>query len=106
MSSFSLWESVSCRLEKILPKAVVRDLEKCHYEELVFYHFTLGEYFRSVILDEKGDLYRWFYYDLEIHKKDDMSDLMLKMFYLYLKGRDEAIDRPLPEDEAEPFRYI
>ena len=106
MSSFSLWESVSRRLEKILPKAVVRDLEKCHYEELVFYHFTLGEYFRSVILDEKGDLYRWFYYDLEIHKKDDMSDLMLKMFYLYLNGRDEAIDRPLPEDEAEPFRYI
>lgn len=103
MSFFSFGESMSLKLEEILPKAILRDLKNCSYEELAFYHFTLGEYFRNVILDEKGELYRCFYYDLEIHKKDDMSQLMLEMLYLHLKG---SINDPFSNDPVESYRHI
>ncbi|MGI6269919.1 MAG: DUF6794 domain-containing protein [Candidatus Howiella sp.] len=103
MSFFSFGEIVTRRLKELLPKTIIRDLTNCDYEELIFYHFTLGEYFRNVILDEKSDLYRWFYYDLEIHKKDDMSELMLKMLYLYLKG---SAGQTVSDHEENRFRYI
>ncbi len=70
-------------LKKNVPNRIQNDLKHCKYNDLVYFHFTLGAYIRNELLCDT------FLYDLfknkGIENKDDMSHLLICIFYLFIK---------------------
>ena len=58
----------------------------CDYDQLYLYHFTLGIRIRNDILKKNSILYNLFY-EQGVTCKDDMSFLMIQLFYFDLHGK-------------------
>ncbi len=71
-------------IEKALSKKDLKELQLCPYNELISYHFGLGMWIRNTLLQEEAPLFQAFI-DCNVLQKDDMSDFLLKSFYLYLQ---------------------
>lgn len=56
----------------------------CDYKKLYLYHFGFGTWIRNNILQNGTPLFSAFL-SCNISEKDDMSFLMIQLFYIYLK---------------------
>ena len=77
-------------IKKVFPKLKnffsVKELDeflKCNCEELYVYHFGFGTWIRNTILKDSS-LYHAFR-ARGISQADDMSTLLIQLFYIYLK---------------------
>lgn len=77
-------------IKKVFPKLKIffsaKELDeflKCNYEELYVYHFGFGTWIRNTILKDSS-LYHAFL-ACGIFQADDMSALLIQLFYIYLK---------------------
>ena len=77
-------------IKKVFPKLKnffsAKELKKflrCNYEELYVYHFGFGTWIRNTILKDSS-LYHAFL-ACGISQADDMSALIIQLFYIYLK---------------------
>lgn len=80
-------------IKKHFPKMAIflslkslKEFLECDYEHLCFYHFGCGTWIRNELLQENQPLYDAFL-SCGISQKDDMSFLMIQLFYVYLKPK-------------------
>lgn len=73
-------------MTEILSKKSLKEFLECDYENLYFYHFGFGTWIRNELLQENQPLYHAFL-SCGISQKDDMSFLMIRLFYVYLKPK-------------------
>lgn len=77
-----------------------RDWERflaCDYENLCLYHYTLGGWIRKEFL-EQGSKLRELFIQAGIPETDDMSMIIIELFYLYAKTERTNIKRRKGED--------
>lgn len=81
-------EKIFREIEKQLSK---KDLERfihCDYENICLYHHTLGGWIRKEFLGADSTLNKLFVQS-GIAEKDDMSMLMIELFYVYIKSKQQ-----------------
>ncbi len=66
------------QIEKLFDKASLDDFSKCDYIDLPMYHFGLGTSIRN------SEIFKVFV-NHGITQKDDMSSLLIHLFYAYNK---------------------
>ena len=76
------------KLKKEIRKNDLADFINCRYEELALYHFGLGTYIRNKMLGEDTKLLHEFK-KIGVANKDDLSYLLIRILYIYLKCVDE-----------------
>lgn len=74
------------QIEKLFDETEVKKFIKCNYKNLYIYHFSLGMWIRNNILQKNNDLTQLFI-QAGITHIDDMSELMIKQFYIYMKDK-------------------
>ena len=74
------------QMEKQLNKEELEDFIHCEYKDLSQFHFGIGRWIRNRLLKENSTLYQLFKINGAANK-DDMSQLMIKLFYIYLKNK-------------------
>lgn len=62
----------------------MKEFLACSYSELTRWHFGFGSWIRNNILLENSPLYKLFN-EVGITQKDDMSSIIIKLFYIYKK---------------------
>lgn len=68
-------------IEKLFDEEQLHQFCCCSYSKLYDYHFGLGTWIRNNLLNENCNLYRLFVQG-GIMQKDDMSVLMIHLFYM------------------------
>lgn len=86
MTLYKEIEKTFSALELLFQETALREFLSCKYNNLVLYHFSLGIWIRNNLLQEKDALYHLFL-ESGIEEKDDMSCLIIQLFYLYLKAK-------------------
>lgn len=71
-------------IEKLLDKNALENFIACNYRDIIGYHFCLGIWIRNNLLKESSRLYQLFKL-AGIEEKDNMSSLIMQMFYLNLQ---------------------
>ena len=74
------------RLEKLFSAEELSEFLRCPYEELALYHFGLGFWVRNNLLLPKSALFSLFQLH-NVSSADEMSALIIRLFYLHLQGR-------------------
>lgn len=74
-------------LETTLNSGFINEFLACDIKQLHLYHFTLGKQMRTELFHNKNSLYKILSAS-GIKQKDDMSQLTIVLFYLYLKGKE------------------
>lgn len=75
------------KLKKFFSAKELDEFLKCNYEELYLYHFGFGTWIRNTIL-KNSSLYHTFL-ACGISQADDMSTLIIQLFYIYLKENQQ-----------------
>ena len=76
-------------IEKLFDtKSFIRFIQM-DYCKLSQYHFSLGLWIRNHLLQDNSQLYRAFR-ENGIMDKDDMSMLIIQLFYLYIRAKHKA----------------
>ncbi len=73
-------------MEQSLSLKEMNQFSSGKYEELICYHYGWGMWIRNELLKNSTVLYHEFC-RAGILNRDDMSDLLIKLFYLYLKEK-------------------
>lgn len=73
-------------MEKLFSKNDLDVFMRCNYNELQQYHFGFGLWIRNHLLRENDELYLHFL-NCGITQKDDMSSLILRLFYIYVRTK-------------------
>ena len=71
-------------IEKLFDEQTLNNLAACDYSDLWRYHFELGIRIRNHLLQTDSPLFQALS-ESGIHSKDDMSALIIQLFYLHLK---------------------
>lgn len=71
------------QLEKAIPKPMQRQFISKPYSMLAQYHFSVGMLIRNTFFNDSGRLYLMLK-NSGIENPDDMSDLILHLFYIHL----------------------
>lgn len=71
-------------IEALFSEKSMDEFLSCAFENLYFYHFGLGTYIRNSLLKEGGGLLELFL-QCGLHEKDEMSHLIIELFYLHEK---------------------
>lgn len=82
----SIWkelENCFSRLEKNMTKDSLNEFQSCLYEDLYRYHFGLGTWIRNCLLKNGSHLYLILAKG-GIQNKDDMSALIIRLYYIYI----------------------
>ena len=74
------------QMEKQLNKEELEDFIHSEYKDLSQFHFGMGRWIRNRLLKENSTLYQLFKINGAANK-DDMSQLMIKLFYIYLQNK-------------------
>ncbi len=69
-------------IESACGKEVIDQFRACEYTELHKYHWTIGLWIRNTLLETEQSLGQAFL-RCNITNKDDMSALILRLFYIY-----------------------
>lgn len=77
------------RIESDVPICLIDDLRSCDINDLWLYHFNFGIWIREKILTEDNKLFK-IMQNANITEKDDMSDIILKTFYIHLKNQQKT----------------
>lgn len=72
------------QIEQQLGQDGVKLFLDCEYTKLNRFHFGLGQWIRNNLLTESGPLL-YFFKTVGIEGRDDMSDFILKSFYIFEK---------------------
>ncbi len=80
-------------LEELFEESDIKKFIDCGYTNLVFYHFGLGTWIRNHLLKESDPLY-WLFIASGISHRDDMSTLIIELFYLYIRAKYAGTLRP------------
>lgn len=90
---------LTAEIEKSFPdmvrffdKNTLREFVSCSYSELHFYHFGFGTWIRSVIL-QKNAMLRESFIKSGITQEDDMSSLMITLFYIEQRMQTAGLPR-------------
>lgn len=84
MQLFKIIEDALSQIEKqINDKESILLFINCKYNDLNLYHFGLGTWIRNNLLQTNSQLYNLFL-KAGINSKDDMSLLIINLFYIYL----------------------
>lgn len=59
----------------------LNDFLNCNYNDLYMYHFGAGRWIRNYLLNDNSNFFRIFI-TAGVKNKDDMSSLILKLFYI------------------------
>lgn len=78
-SSFSL-------IERHFTKKEMQEFAACDYAKLHLYHFGLGTWIRGAILSQNDEL-RGLFRQAGILREDDMSALMITLFYIQVQTK-------------------
>ncbi len=79
-------EKVFKEIEKQLSKKDLQRFINCDYENICLYHHTIGGWIRKEFLGAESRLYGLFVQG-GIAEKDDMSMLIIELFYIYIKSK-------------------
>lgn len=82
MEIFTQLEKAFSLIEKAFSKESIEEFTQSNYKNLCDYHFSLGLWMRNHILQPNTPLYEIFYQTGIVHK-DDMSSIMISLFYIY-----------------------
>lgn len=74
-------------LETTLDSSFINEFLACNIDRLHLYHFTLGKQIRNEVFHSENSLYKILSAS-GIKQKDDMSQLTIVLFYLYLKSKE------------------
>lgn len=86
MNFFYEIEEACCYIEKLFDQKSLEEFRNSSYDELCFYHLTLGLWVRNHLLYRESPLYNVFT-NAGVHQKDDMSSLMIRLFYIYMNTK-------------------
>ena len=86
MKLFKEIEKAFPRLERQFEASLWAEFINTSYSDLDRYHWGPGTWIRENFLGQDTTLYEMFLKQ-GVFSKDDMSSLILQLFYLYLKGR-------------------
>lgn len=81
-------EKAISEIEKMFDQTSLNIFMNSEYEELYNYHFSLGLKIRNEILKDDNNLYNIFIKS-GITQKDDMSNWIIKIFYIYIKSKSD-----------------
>lgn len=70
-------------LKEMLGEERLNEFINCEYDQLSEYHFGLGTFIRNNLLTEDSSVYKLFLKS-GVTSLDDMSDLIIKLFYISL----------------------
>lgn len=73
-------------IEKYLKKSDWGEFIRCDYVNLYQYHFGLGTWIRNHLLQENSNLFALFVRG-GVFYKDDMSSLILDLFYISIHNK-------------------
>ena len=73
-------------IEEKLSEETIQQLIECDYDNLHLYHFGLGMWIRNNLLTDKSRLFMFFRLN-GIDSLDDMSMLMIQLFYFYMRDK-------------------
>ncbi len=85
MKLYKQIEKSFTRIEKKFEKDDMKNFMRCNYNDIDEYHFGLGTWIRNNLLVKNTKLYRLFIKS-GITQKDDMSMLIIQLFYAYIKA--------------------
>ena len=74
------------KMEKHLSPCELQLFLGCPFAQLEQYHFGLGTWVRTCLLEETQPLYQYFVQS-GVLQKDDMSALLLRAFYMHLHAK-------------------
>lgn len=86
MISFQILECMKT-MERGIPQKTKAEFMSSAYSQIEKYHFVLGLWIWNNILCQDESLYKSFA-TLGITDMDDISDLLLRLFYIYLTQKD------------------
>ena len=75
------------QLEKVIPKPLQHQFISKPHSMLAQYHFSIGMLIRNTLLNEDSRLYS-ILSNSGIDNPDDMSDLILHLFYIHLHTKN------------------
>ena len=78
-------------IEKVYFQNDLSEFQKYRYNELYEFHFSLGLWIRNNLLKESEKLFIYLKKS-GVNCKDDMSELIINMFYITIKNRT-VLDR-------------
>lgn len=74
-------------IESYFNEKTLKEFVTCEYYDLYLYHYSLGVWIRNNLLN-KGNLLILFQ-SSGIEQKDDMSSIIIKLFYLHIKTKKQ-----------------
>lgn len=74
------------QIENLFTKDELKEFMVCKYCEIGKYHFGLGTWIRNNILNANDCLYEMLL-NKGMAEKDDMSALMISLFYIYIHSK-------------------
>ncbi len=74
-------------IEKLAKNELKEKVKSCQYNELYKFHFGMGMYIRNELLSVDSELWRSITEKCPDIQKDDISELIIKLFYLYLNTK-------------------
>lgn len=89
MIIMDLYDEIKTQFPKMadcLPPKEMKKFLECDYKKLALYHLGLGTWIRNNLLQKNSSLFNTFL-SCGISEKDDMSSLMIRLFYIYLKPK-------------------
>lgn len=72
------------QMESYFNENTLKEFINCNFDDLCLYHFGFGTWIRNNILQPDSIIYQMFI-NSGIYFKDDMSSLMIKLFYINIK---------------------
>ena len=76
-------------MEEIFNKEYLKQFMCCKYDNIYLYHFRLGTWIRNNLLNDKVliNVFEFFC----IYHKDDMSYIIIRLFYIYMQIKEFEI---------------
>ncbi len=76
-------------IERYFNKKTIKEFFACDYKNLHLYHFGFGTWIRNTILSRNSSL-RELFRQAGIMDEDDMSSLIITLFYIAIRTKPEA----------------
>lgn len=89
MELFQELQKSFSKIERSLSPEALDELIHISYDELTLCHFSFGLWIRNQLLTEKSNLWCCFM-DGGVYDLDDMSDFVMKAFYIYIKIKNRS----------------
>ena len=80
-------------IEQQCDEQLLKQLLESDYRELYRYHYRIGMFIRNTVLHDEEPLFKLFI-QYGVTEKDDMSDLIIRLLYLYEQEKRSHAEKP------------